>query len=231
MRVTQQTLLAAPTAVSISGVPTDIILSTASSPGPNTLYANTSFNVVAPVRNVPANPLLGGTQTWIAMLTHAGTTPFKVGSRVTVGGVTPSTYNATVTVVGAGLIRDTLSGCFVELQYTTATPGVYTSGGTITQALETLPVPLDFNISPFSVGLQVATTGTVNYTVQYTFADPFAQGFDPATATWTNHASLSALAATADSNIAFGCRAVRCIINSGTGSVVFTVVQAAGNNG
>ncbi len=91
----------------------------------------------------------------------------------------------------------------------------------------TNPVLLEQHVAPFNVSLSVVVAGTVNYTVQYTFGNVYPE---PATnlsgLTWTDHPVLAALAATADSNLAFPVSAVRCTINSGTGTVTFTVRQA-----
>lgn len=86
----------------------------------------------------------------------------------------------------------------------------------------------DNYVSPFNVALSVVVTGTVNYTVQYTFDDVFANGYDPATGTWTDHPSLSSKTTTSDSNIAYPVNGIRIKLASGTGSVVFTAIQAGG---
>jgi len=88
--------------------------------------------------------------------------------------------------------------------------------------------PPDNYVSPFNVALSVIVTGTVSYTVQYTFDDVFAASFSPATANWTNHPSLTAQTATKDSNIAYPVTGIRIQLASGTGSVTFTAIQAGG---
>lgn len=87
-------------------------------------------------------------------------------------------------------------------------------------------IVIDQYNAPTNIGLGVVVTGTVNYTVQHTFDDPFAEGFNPATATWFNHPTLASLVANSDSNYAAPPRAVRIIRNSGTGSARLTLVQA-----
>lgn len=69
--------------------------------------------------------------------------------------------------------------------------------------------------------------GTVDYTVQITFDDVFAPGFDPATATWFPHPDTNLVAATDDQRgvIDFPIIAVRATVNSGAGSVEMIVVQ------
>ncbi len=96
------------------------------------------------------------------------------------------------------------------------------SGG----AKSSVPIPLDLYISPFNTTLSVQVTGTANYTVQYTFDRVQEAGWVPATANWINHPNLTAQIATLDSNLAYPAMAVRIVLNSGTGSVRFTVIQA-----
>lgn len=83
--------------------------------------------------------------------------------------------------------------------------------------------------TPFSVGIGVVVAGgsTLTYSVQHTFDDPFAAGFNPATATWFTHATLTGQTASADGNYAFPVRAIRVNITAYTaGSVTWTFVQA-----
>jgi hypothetical protein len=99
------------------------------------------------------------------------------------------------------------------------------SGGAVTSSM----VSLDHWISPFNVALAVRVTGTVNYTVQYTFDDVWAPGYVAANGNWVNHPSFTAQTATLDGNIAYPVSAVRIVQNSGSGSCVLTVFQAGGN--
>ena len=87
-------------------------------------------------------------------------------------------------------------------------------------------LPLDHYISPFNTSLSVLVTGTANYTVQYTFDRVQEPGWTPATGNWVNHPNLTAQTTTLDSNLAYPAMAVRIVLNSGTGSVRFTVIQA-----
>lgn len=107
-------------------------------------------------------------------------------------------------------------------------PVVYTlsdaSGGAKTSNV----YPPDHYVSPFNVALSVAVTGTVNYTVQYTFDDVFAAGYAPASGTWVDHPTLTTQTASKDSNIAYPVTGIRIRLNSGTGSVKFTAIQAGG---
>jgi hypothetical protein len=93
---------------------------------------------------------------------------------------------------------------------------------------------LDHFKTPFAIGLGCDVTGTVNYTVQHTFDNPHphaSSGNIAVPASYTlptpfNHSSLAAQTTDADGNYAFPVQATRLLINSGTGSVLFTVSQA-----
>ncbi len=83
--------------------------------------------------------------------------------------------------------------------------------------------------APFSIGIGVVVAGgsTLTYSVQHTFDDPFAATFNPATATWFNHATLSAQTNSADGNYAFPVRAIRVNVTAyTTGSLTWTFIQA-----
>lgn len=98
------------------------------------------------------------------------------------------------------------------------------SGGAVTSSI----VALDYWVSPFNVALSVRVTGTVNYTVQYTFDKIYENNWVPSSGNWVDHPSLTSRTATLDSNIAYPVTAVRIVQNTGTGSCVFTVIQAGG---
>lgn len=97
-----------------------------------------------------------------------------------------------------------------------------------TVAKTTNIVALDYFAMNFQVSLNCQVTGTVSYTVQYTFDKIQEAGWTPATGNWTNHPSLTAQTATKDSNIAYPVTAVRMTQASGSGSVVLTVIQTGG---
>lgn len=101
-------------------------------------------------------------------------------------------------------------------------PAVFSQTGTGS----TNPWVPDRGRVPTNIAVGVKVTGTVNYTVQYTYDDPFAVGFTPSGAVWYNHSTLVTLAANADGNFAFYPRAVRLTVNSGTGTATMTFIQS-----
>lgn len=105
-------------------------------------------------------------------------------------------------------------------------PNVQTTSNASGGAIYTVPVVLDTWVSPFNIALSVRVTGTVNYTVQYTFDAIDQSTWVASTANWVDHPSLSSKTATLDSNLAYPATAVRMVQNSGSGSCVFTVIQA-----
>lgn len=57
---------------------------------------------------------------------------------------------------------------------------------TVTGVGQTVPVPLDMNLNPFSVSIGVVLNNTpgVTYTVEYTLSNVWAEDYDPDTDTW-----------------------------------------------
>ena len=98
----------------------------------------------------------------------------------------------------------------------------------VTGVGNSVPDPLDHYLTPFNVSLAVVVTGTITYTVQYTYDDVFAPTYNPATGNWLPHPSLTAQTATKDSNIAYPVRAVRLTTSAGTGTATLTDSQAGG---
>ena len=90
------------------------------------------------------------------------------------------------------------------------------------------PCPADHYVSPFNVALNVLVSGTITYTVQYTFDNVFANGYNPSTGNWTDHPSLTAQTATKDANIAYPVTAVRLKTTAGSGTATLTIIQAGG---
>jgi hypothetical protein len=100
---------------------------------------------------------------------------------------------------------------------------------TVGSATTSQVIPLDQYISPFNVSLGVALSAGANLTfsVQYTFDDVFDPAFNPATATWFTHATLTARTASSDGNLAFPVTGIRLNVTPYTsGTATMTVVQA-----
>jgi hypothetical protein len=81
------------------------------------------------------------------------------------------------------------------------------------------------------LGLGATVTGTITYTVQYTFDDVFAANYNPSSGNWVNHPTLTAQTTSKDSNIAYPVSGVRIISTAGTGSVTLTIIEAGGGIG
>lgn len=83
-----------------------------------------------------------------------------------------------------------------------------------------------------NISIQCNVTGTVNYTVQSTLDDPN----DPTnpvavgSMTWVNSSDTNVVGATGteQTNYFFVPKYIRCLLNSGSGTVTMTVIQAAG---
>lgn len=96
------------------------------------------------------------------------------------------------------------------------------------------PIPLDIYANPTTVAMGVKLIGTCTYTVQHTFDDIFAAGYDPASGTWVDHPVMAGLSAASDGNYGFPPRAIR-LKTTATGSAAqgatLSVVQAGGTSG
>lgn len=93
------------------------------------------------------------------------------------------------------------------------------------------PIPLDNYSGPFNVGIGVALSAgaSLTFTVEHTFDDVFAAGFNPATATWFSNTGMSAKTASTDGNYAFPVMAVRLNVTARVGgTATMTVIQAGG---
>jgi hypothetical protein len=88
-------------------------------------------------------------------------------------------------------------------------------------------LPLDIHGRP-DISLQVAVTGTANWTVQQTVDNVFDLSITP---TWFDHPDTNMVAQTVNrqGNYAYVPSATRIVLNSGTGSVRFTVLQSGDN--
>lgn len=88
-------------------------------------------------------------------------------------------------------------------------------------------LPLDIHGRP-DISLQVAVTGTANWTVQQTVDNVFDLSITP---TWLDHPDTNMVAQTVtrQGNYAYVPAATRIVLNSGTGSVRFTVLQSGDN--
>lgn len=88
------------------------------------------------------------------------------------------------------------------------------------------PIPIDQYLNPTSIGLGFVCGAGCTATVQHTFDDVFAPGFNPATATWFDHPTMAAMVANEDGNYAFPPRAIRLNQTVGAATSTLTVVQA-----
>ena len=99
---------------------------------------------------------------------------------------------------------------------------------TVTGVAASAPVGISNYTSPCNVGIGVKISATATYTVQFTFDDIFAAGFNPATAVWYDSSDTAVVAATTNqmTNVSFPVVAVRVNVTASTGSVTMTVIQA-----
>jgi hypothetical protein len=98
---------------------------------------------------------------------------------------------------------------------------------TQTGAGNSATAPLDIHGRP-DISLQVAVTGTVNYTVQQTLDNVFDAAITPV---WFPHPDPNLVAQTVNrqGNYAYVPAAVRVVVNSGSGSARLTILQSGDN--
>lgn len=97
------------------------------------------------------------------------------------------------------------------------------------------PIPMDHYREPFNVSIGVAVTGTLTYTVEHTFDDVFADGYDPdaGSSVWfaNDAANLQGASTSQEGNYAFPVTAIRLNVSGYTsGSATMTLIQAGGGN-
>lgn len=115
------------------------------------------------------------------------------------------------------------------LNYRTVTQIAVSAAVTVAVTVDTLQigasqeVPLDQYITTFNVNLVAEVTGTVNYTVQYTFDNIFDGTNGPYN--WLNHSALTAQTGNSNGTLIGPTRAVRVLTNSGSGTVKLIVIQ------
>jgi len=97
-----------------------------------------------------------------------------------------------------------------------------TTSGVSTSAV----CPLDQYLNPTSVALGLIINGAATCTVEYTYDDVWASTFNPGTATWFPHPTLTAKSANSDGNFAFPPKGVRLNQTAGAGSATLVVDQA-----
>ena len=83
-------------------------------------------------------------------------------------------------------------------------------------------IPMNLDSTPFNVGFGVVVAGTVTYTVQHTFDNPWTT----TSPVWFDHPTVAAEDANADGNYAFPVAAIKVAVTAGTGTATLTVIQA-----
>lgn len=83
------------------------------------------------------------------------------------------------------------------------------------------PVVINTNVTPVNIGFAAVVSGTVNYSIQFSYDDP-AIGFT----TWFDDVSITSKTGNEDGSINFPISALKVLVNSGTGTVTLNVIQA-----
>lgn len=182
----------------------------------------------------------------------AGAGPVTLNGSTVVGGVAVLDQARQVLITSAGddhlitftvtglnrwnqVISETVTGGAIAAVPTTnafaTVTRIVSSGATAaaitvgTNGVTSIMIPVDWEANPTNIALNAVVTGTVNYTVNQTWDNPYTStGLYPAN--WTAISALSAKTATVQANITNDFTALQLVINSGTGSVLLDVVQA-----
>lgn len=103
----------------------------------------------------------------------------------------------------------------------------------VSSATNSPVVPLDHYKTPFnvSIGCGLSAGASLTYTVQYTYDNVLDPAFNPANATWYNHATLASKTATSDGNIAYPVTGIRLNVSVYVSGTVTMAVVQAGING
>jgi hypothetical protein len=150
--------------------------------------------------------------------------------------VTGTTFGGQPATETLAIPSGTVSTVATVLDYTTVTSLVPLGGGwttNVTVGTNTVAgspwIFLDSWAMP-QISLQVNVTGTVNYTIQQTLDDPNSPWtpVTPVNVTWVNSPDAAVVGATssAQSNYAYVPSYTRVVLNSGSGSITYTVIQA-----
>lgn len=87
-------------------------------------------------------------------------------------------------------------------------------------------VPIDQYLNPTNIGLGVIISAPATVDVEHTFDDVFDENFNPATANWFQHPTLTGVTANDDGNYAFPPRGIRLNQTAGAGSAQLQIIQA-----
>lgn len=188
-------------------------------------------------------PAGAGALTINGALASGGVATIAAPSRITItsaGNDSGKTFVVTGTDAAGNAITETITGPNTTtvtslLTYKTVTSVVISAAaaGAITvgnsQSGSSGPIALDPWAFP-QVAIQCSVTGTVNYTIQQTLDNPN----DPvnpiarASVQWVNHPDTNLVGATTtvQGNYGYAPLYMRVVINSGSGSVRLTVIQA-----
>lgn len=96
---------------------------------------------------------------------------------------------------------------------------------TVTNTGVSSVIPIDVYQSPCNIGMAVKIGTATTYKVEHTFDDVFDPAFNPATATWFDHPTLSGTT-NKDGNYISPPRGVRLNVSAGTGVTTLILVQA-----
>lgn len=193
-----------------------------------------SQNIFLRIFSIAVSAAVGSNVTAYGTATLANASQVSLTSTNNLGAVNVTLYgfNANgqpITEVMAGPNNNTVN----SVNYWNAVTQISTSAAITAMSVgnsglsATAWIPVDYLQASFNVGIAVVITGgPPNYTVQQTSDDVFAsQPFPTPTAFSTAVSALTGASTNQTANLTNPCKAVRNLINSGTGSATLTVTQ------
>jgi len=153
-----------------------------------------------------------------------------VGQNMTIVGTDANGGSYTETITGpGGSATVTTTGYFLTV--TSVTPSATIGADTFSIGWNGVStsntfVP-DYLQAAFSMGLGCTITGTINYSLQHTFSDPFAVQAN--SAIWFAHSTIASKTANQDGNYAAPVRGIRLLVNSVTAGATIKVTFTQGS--
>lgn len=149
----------------------------------------------------------------------------------TINGTARNGVALSETIAGANAAAAASTQDFLTVTSVTHTGSVATTVTVGTNQVGSSPwFVLNRNVDPTNLGIAVVVSGTINYTVEYTYDDPNApfQGTFPVVWTTATPAAIKAVAANGDGTITQPITAIRLTVNSFTNpaSAKMIVLQA-----
>lgn len=131
----------------------------------------------------------------------------------------------TESLLGGNIAAVNTYNDFLTVTSVTVSPGTASTVQLGTTTIASTLIPLDWYANPTNISINAVVTGTINFTVNETWDDAYpANGLTPAN--FVAIAALTGKTSTTQTTITSTATELQLVINSGSGSVFFELVQA-----